>query len=63
MTPPLWVVQIDKTAAAFYELAVTQRQIDEGLIIAAHSRAGSRFKLLLFERTWEGHWEVVAQVS
>ena len=56
-------MQIDKTAAAFYELAVTQRQIDEGPIIAAHSRAGSRFKLLLFERTWEGHWEVVAQVS
>ena len=55
-------MQIDKTAAAFHELALTQQQIDEGFIIAAHSKAGSRFKLLLFERTSEGFWEVIAQV-
>ena len=56
-------MQVDRTAACFYEMMISQRQIDEGFVIAAHSKAGSRLKLLLFERSQDAHWELAVQVT
>ena len=56
-------MQVDKTAACFYEIRLSRQQIDGGIIFAAHSKIGSRFKLLLFERSPEGRWELAVQVQ
>ena len=33
----------------------------QGFVIGAHSVAGSKFKLLMFEATEEGQWEMLLQ--
>ncbi len=55
--------QVDKAAADFYELYVSQQHIDEGFLVAAHSTQGSRFKLLLFEEQEDSKWELLLQVT
>ena len=54
---------MDKAAADFYELYVSQQHIDEGFLVAVHSTQGSRFKLLLFEEQEDSKWELLLQVS
>jgi hypothetical protein len=57
-------VQVEKQCAKFYTMHVDQDTIDRGFIIAAHSPALSKFKLLLFEQAPDGHqWELVRQVT
>jgi hypothetical protein len=57
-------VQVEKQCAKFYTMHVDQDTIDQGFIIAAHSPAVSKFKLLLFEQAPDGHqWELVRQVT
>eukprot|EP00891_Asterochloris_glomerata_P001879 jgi/Astpho2/1879/e_gw1.00038.140.1_t len=53
--------KVDKAAADFYELYVSQQHIDEGFLVAAHSTQGSRFKLLLFEEQEDSKWELLLQ--
>jgi hypothetical protein len=56
-------VQVEKQCAKFFTMHVDQDTIDQGFIIAAHSPALSKFKLLLFEQAPDGHqWELVRQV-
>lgn len=56
-------VQVEKQCAKFFTMHVDQDTIDKGFIIAAHSPALSKFKLLLFEQAPDGHqWELVRQV-
>lgn len=38
-----------------------QEHLDSGFLIGAHSTAGSKFKLLLFEQGAEGQWELLMQ--
>ena len=40
---------------------MAQAHLDAGFFIAAHSTAGSKFKLLLFEQSAEGQWELLMQ--
>ena len=47
----------------FYELTVTEQQAKEGFAVGAHSPQGSRFKLLLFERSSDGQCELLTQVT
>ena len=55
--------QVEKQCAKFFTMHVDQDTIDRGFIIAAHSPALSKFKLLLFEQAPDGHqWELVRQV-
>lgn len=55
--------QVEKQCAKFFTMHVDQDTIDQGFIIAAHSPALSKFKLLLFEQAPDGHqWELVRQV-
>ena len=53
---------MDKGQAAFYDIMITKEDIDSGFVIGAHSPVGSKFKLLLFEETETGRWEVHHQV-
>eukprot|EP00884_Botryococcus_braunii_P022977 jgi/Botrbrau1/9363/Bobra.354_2s0019.1 len=53
--------KVDKGNVHFYELEVTQRDIEEGFLVGAFSQVGSKFKLLVFERTGEGPWELLLQ--
>ncbi|KAK9826758.1 hypothetical protein WJX81_006391 [Elliptochloris bilobata] len=53
--------RVEKSACHFYTVEVLQEQLDGGFFIAAHSTAGSKFKLLLFEQGAEGQWEVLMQ--
>ena len=57
------LLQVDKGQAAFYDIMITKEDIDSGFVIGAHSSVGSKFKLLLFEETENGRWEVHHQVS
>ena len=52
---------MEKQQAKFYLLHISQQNIEEGFLIKASS-AASKFKLLLFESTPEGTWELLAQV-
>ena len=56
-------MQVEKAQAVFYELPVSQEQVDCGFVIGASSSTGSKFKILLFERRgdnapWELHTSV-----
>lgn len=52
-----------KASVHFYELDVTESDIEEGFLVGAFSPYGSKFKLLLFERTSEDSpWELFLQV-
>lgn len=62
MSNEFGIVQVEKQSAKFYTIHVDQQTIDEGFIIAAHSPAVSKFKLLFFEQTPEGQWELIRQV-
>ena len=42
---------------------MAQAHLDGGFFIAAHSTAGSKFKLLLFEQSAEGQWELLMQAG
>ncbi|GAB4822747.1 hypothetical protein N2152v2_009793 [Parachlorella kessleri] len=53
--------RVDKQAARFYSLDVSQAHLDAGFIVTAYTSAGSRFKLLLFEQQADNRWELVAQ--
>lgn len=54
--------QVDKQATRLYSLSLTSEQIEGGLLVSAYSTAGSRFKLVLFEkRGSQGHWQMVTQ--
>jgi hypothetical protein len=55
-------MQVDKQKAQFFTLELSSATIEEGFSIAAHSDS-SKFKLLLFERTPEGAWELLTQVT
>ena len=64
LNPAIMAVQVEKQCAKFYTMHVDQDTIDQGFIIAAHSPAVSKFKLLLFEQAPDGHqWELVRQVT
>lgn len=52
--------KVDKQKAQFFTLELSSATIEEGFSIAAHSDS-SKFKLLLFERTPEGAWELLTQ--
>mmetsp|Transcript_10383 Transcript_10383/g.31263 ORF Transcript_10383/g.31263 Transcript_10383/m.31263 type:complete len:409 (-) Transcript_10383:1044-2270(-) len=52
--------KVEKQQAKFYLLHISQQNIEEGFLIKASS-AASKFKLLLFESTPEGTWELLAQ--
>lgn len=52
--------KVDKQKARFFTLDLSAAVIEEGFVIAAHSDS-SKFKLLIFERTPEGAWELLAQ--
>ena len=54
--------QVEKQQAKFFSIYVDQKTIDSGFVIAAHSPTLSKFKLLLFEQTPDGQWELVGQV-
>jgi len=58
-----FIDQVEKQTARFYTIYVTQQIIDDGFVIAAHSLALSKFKLLMFEQTTDGQWEMIAQAS
>ena len=56
--------RVDKSGCHYYTLDLQQSHIDAGFVIGAHSSTGSKFKLLMFERTDDssgGHWELVLQ--
>ncbi|EIE19270.1 DnaJ-domain-containing protein [Coccomyxa subellipsoidea C-169] len=53
--------RVEKAGCQYYTLDLTQRHIDQGFVIGAHSVAGSKFKLLMFEATEEGQWEMLLQ--
>lgn len=53
--------RVAKAGCQFYTLGLEQRHIDAGFCIGAHSVAGSKFKLLMFEATQEGQWELLLQ--
>ena len=53
--------RVDKSGCHYYLLELSQSHIDSGFVIGAHSSAGSRFKLLMFERTREGQWDLMLQ--
>ncbi|BDA43789.1 probable chaperone protein DnaJ at N-terminal half [Coccomyxa sp. Obi] len=53
--------RVEKAGCQYYVLDLTQRHIDQGFVIGAHSLAGSKFKLLMFEATEEGQWELLLQ--
>lgn len=53
--------RVDKAGCHYYALDVSQQHIDQGFVIGAHSVAGSKFKLLMFETTTEGQWELQLQ--
>lgn len=46
-----------------WQVEVAQAHLDGGFFIAAHSTAGSKFKLLLFEQSAEGQWELLMQAN
>jgi len=50
----------EKQEATFYELEISQADIDQGFAVCAYSSIGSRFKLLLFENA-AGAWELQEQ--
>lgn len=52
-----------KAGVVFYQMDITQQHIDDGFVVGAHSAAGSRFKLLLFEQASDGQWEQLVQVT
>lgn len=52
--------KVDKQKARFYILDLNSAVIEEGFSIAARSDS-SKFKLLVFERTPEGAWELLTQ--
>lgn len=53
--------RVAKAGCQFYTLDLEQRHIDAGFCIGAHSVAGSKFKLLMFEATEAGQWELLLQ--
>ena len=53
--------RVEKAGAQYYTLELQQRHIDEGFAIGAHSVAGSKFKLLMFEANEAGQWELLLQ--
>lgn len=56
--------RVDKSGCHYYTLDLQQSHIDSGFVIGAHSAAGSRFKLLMFEKTSDSpgaNWELVIQ--
>lgn len=56
--------RVDKSGCHYYTLDLEQRHIDAGFVIGAHSPAGSKFKLLMFETTDNsrgGQWDLVLQ--
>ena len=53
--------RVAKAGCQFYTLDLAQQHIDAGFCIGAHSVAGSKFKLLMFEATEEGQWELLLQ--
>ncbi|KAK9820520.1 hypothetical protein WJX72_011236 [[Myrmecia] bisecta] len=53
--------KVEKSNVAFYELDLQQSHIDAGFVIAANSPVASKFKLLLFEQTDKGSWELLMQ--
>ena len=53
----------EKMCRALWQVEVAQAHLDSGFFIAAHSTAGSKFKLLLFEQSAEGQWELLMQAS
>lgn len=63
--------QVDKAACNYYTLQVSREQVAAGFVVGVHSKVGSRFKLLLFERAagaaaaalGPDQWELVLQVS
>lgn len=54
-------MQVEKAAGNFYTLQLTEQQVEAGFVIGVHSKVGSRFKLLLFETTPSGQWELLVQ--
>ena len=53
--------RVDKAGCHYYALDLSQQHIDRGFVIGAHSVAGSKFKLLMFDATPEGQWELQLQ--
>ena len=53
--------RVDKWGCHYYLLELAQRHLDSGFVVGAHSSAGSKFKLLMFERTSDGQWDLVLQ--
>ncbi|KAK9812032.1 hypothetical protein WJX73_010432 [Symbiochloris irregularis] len=61
--------KVDKAACNYYTLEVSREQVSAGFVIGVHSKVGSRFKLLLFERMagaaaaalGPDQWELVLQ--
>ena len=53
--------RVEKAGAQYYALDLAQRHIDAGFAIGAHSVAGSKFKLLMFEANEAGQWELLLQ--
>jgi hypothetical protein len=53
--------RVEKAGAQYYTLELQQRNINEGFAIGAHSVAGSKFKLLMFEANEAGQWELLLQ--
>ncbi|CAK0779934.1 hypothetical protein CVIRNUC_004893 [Coccomyxa viridis] len=53
--------RVDKSGCHYYLLELAQRHLDSGFVVGAHSSAGSKFKLLMFERTSDGQWDLVLQ--
>ena len=54
--------QVDKAVSNYYELQVDEQHLASGFVVGVHSKIGSRFKLLLFERNASGQWELLLQV-
>ena len=53
--------RVDKSGCHYYLLELAQSHMNSGFVIGAHSSAGSKFKLLMFERTSDGQWDLVLQ--
>lgn len=71
MTPCAVCNQVDKAACNYYTLQVSREQVTAGFVVGVHSKVGSRFKLLLFERRLGAsasavgpeQWELILQVQ
>ena len=55
-------MQVEKGQAQFYEMEISQEDIEQGFVIGVHSKTGSKFKLLLLEKTGPKQWEIHHQV-